>query len=69
MPPDAVRITDPPWQKVVGPFGVITGVGNGFTVTGTLALLLQPLALVTVTVYVPLADTVIAAVAAALDHR
>ena len=45
--------------------------GAAFTVTGfppgTLSL--QPLALVTVTEYVPLAETVIAAVVAAFDHR
>lgn len=33
---EEVNTTDPPSQKVVGPFGVITGVaGTGFTVTTT----------------------------------
>ena len=32
-PPDAVSVTLPPAQKVVGPLGVIVAVGNGFTVT------------------------------------
>jgi hypothetical protein len=47
---------------------VITAVGNEFTVTMMLSESVQPVALVTVTVYVPLADTVIAAVVAAFDH-
>ncbi len=33
VPPEAVSTTDPPWQNVVGPLGVITGTGNGFNVT------------------------------------
>jgi hypothetical protein len=32
-PPLAVRITEPPSQNVVGPLGVITATGAGFTVT------------------------------------
>ena len=31
-PPDAVRCTEPPWQKVVGPSGVMDTTGNGYTV-------------------------------------
>jgi hypothetical protein len=47
---DEVSITLPPGQKVVGPFAVITGIVNGFTVTGVEPeAVLQPLALVTVT--------------------
>jgi hypothetical protein len=29
----AVSMTDPPWQKVVGPPAAIVAVGKGFTVT------------------------------------
>ena len=49
VPPEAVRSTDPPEQKVVGPFGVIRATGSGLTVTVLLAVLVQPLELVTVT--------------------
>jgi hypothetical protein len=63
-----VSVTDPPWQKVVGPSGVITAIGKELTVTLMLSVSVQPLALVTVTMYVPLADTVITAVVAAFDH-
>ena len=49
-PPDAVRRTVPPWQNVVGPFGVMTGVGAGLTVTDVAAeVALQPFEFVTVT--------------------
>ena len=68
MPPEAVRSTDPPAQKVVGPFGVIRATGSGLTVTVVLAVLLQPLASVTVTLKVPLAETVMVAVVDAFDH-
>ena len=50
VPPDAVRSTDPPWQKVVGPLGVITAVGGEFTDTVTLPELVQPAADVEVAV-------------------
>ena len=69
MPPDAVRSTEPPEQNVVGPLGEIDAIGNGFTVTIVLAMLLQPLALVASTVFVPLDVTVMAAVVAPFDHR
>jgi hypothetical protein len=44
-------VTEPPWQKVVGPLAVTVGMdGLAFTVTFVAALVaLQPLALVTVT--------------------
>ena len=47
----AVNVTEPPSQKVVGPFAVTTGVsGRAFTTTSVAALVaLQPLAFVTVT--------------------
>jgi hypothetical protein len=48
-----VRVTLPPWQKVVGPPDVIVGVdGKEFTVTTVEdeEALVQPLALVTCTV-------------------
>jgi len=47
---------------------VIIAVGNKFTVTDWLSVSLHPAVLVTVTVYVPLADTLIAALVAALDQ-
>ena len=62
-------MTDPPWQKVVAPPGVITAVGPGFTVTVADSVSAHPLALVTVTVYAPPVATVTAAVVAAVDHR
>ena len=68
VPPDAKRFTDLPWQKVVGPPGVMTAVGNGLTVTTWMAVLVHPLVLVTVTEYMPLADTRIVAVIAVVDH-
>ena len=47
-----VKVTVPPWQKVVGPLGVIVGVaGVGLTVTTVGAeVAVQLLALVTCTV-------------------
>jgi len=33
VPPDAVSVTLPPAQNVVGPEGVIVAVGSGLTVT------------------------------------
>ena len=36
-PPDAVSVTLPPAQNVVGPLGVIVAVGKGLTVTVWLA--------------------------------
>jgi len=50
-PPDAVSVTLPPAQKVVGPLGVIVAVGSGFTVTVCDAGVdVQPFASVVVTV-------------------
>ena len=44
------KVTLPPWQKVVGPKGVITGAGNAVTVTVVVAdVPLQPFASTTVT--------------------
>jgi hypothetical protein len=51
MPPEAVRVTLPPVQKVVGPEGVMVAVGSGLTVTVWLAgAEEQPFASVVVTV-------------------
>ncbi len=50
VPPDPVRVTEPPAQNVVGPPGVITATGRELTLTAALSVSLQPLALVTVTV-------------------
>src|ERR1041384_4652809 len=69
MPPLAVSVTEPPAQNVVVPLGVITAVGNGLTVTICDAVLLQPLVSVTVTVYVPEALTVIAALVEPVFHE
>jgi hypothetical protein len=50
VPPDAVRVTLPPAQKVVGPPAVMVAVGFAFTVTTVGAdVALHPLVLVTVT--------------------
>ena len=68
-PPEAVNNTEPPWQKVVGPSGVITAVGSELTVMTVLSESVQPLELVTVTVYVPLEFTLMPAVEAELDHK
>ena len=47
----AVRLIDPPTQKVVGPPAVMLAVGNGFTVTVVEEEVAEhPFALVTVTV-------------------
>jgi hypothetical protein len=51
-PPEAVKVTLPPEQIVVGPPAVIEAVVVVFTVTVWLAVAVQPLAFVTVTVYV-----------------
>jgi Ni,Fe-hydrogenase III component G len=69
VPPEAVSVTDPPWQKVVGASGVITAVGREFTVTMMLSVSVQTVALVTVTVYVPPVVIEIAAVVDELDQR
>ena len=50
VPPDADRVTEPPWQNVIGPDGVITAVGSGLTVTVAISESVHPLALVAVTV-------------------
>jgi hypothetical protein len=67
----AVSVTDPPSQNVVGPLAVTTGVaGGGFTITSVAALVaLQPSAVVTVTLYEPLALTVMDCVVAPFDQR
>ena len=45
-----MSVTEFPWQKVVGPLGVIDAFGKGLTVTDTAVLdAVQPLAAVTVT--------------------
>jgi hypothetical protein len=63
-------VTLPPAQNVVAPLGVIVAVGREFTVTVCDAGDdVQPFASVVVTVYVPDALTVIAAVVAPVDQR
>jgi hypothetical protein len=65
----AVRVTLPPVQKLVGPFGVMVTMGRGFTVTFVVAeVALQPPALVTVTLKLPELLVVIDCVAAPLDQ-
>jgi hypothetical protein len=71
-PAGAVSVTEPPAQNVVGPPAVMAGVaGFAFTVTVTGALTAeQPVcASVTVTVYVPAADTVLVRVVTPSDQR
>jgi hypothetical protein len=70
VPALAVKVTDPPVQKVVAPDGVIVAVGNGFTVTDCAADVLEhPFELVTVTVKLPELTTLIACVVAPLLHN
>jgi hypothetical protein len=47
----------------------MTADGSGLTVTDKLSVSVQPLELVTVTVYVPPEITLIAAVVAEVDHK
>ena len=69
-PADAVRVTLPPWQNVVGPLALIEGAGSGLTVTLVAALVAEhPLALVTVTLWLPDAVTSIDWVVAPFDQR
>ena len=69
-PLDAVSVTLPPAQNVVGPPAEIVAVGFGLAVTTWGALVaVQPLASVTVTLKLPLVLTVIDVVVAPLDHR
>jgi hypothetical protein len=67
----AVSVTEPPWQKVVGPLALTTGVaGSALTVTAVAALVaLQPFAFVTVTLYEPDALATIDCVVAPVDQR
>ena len=68
-PVDAVSVTAPPAQNVVGPDAVIDAVGSEFTVTLVADdVALQPFASVTVTLYEPAAETVIDRVVAPFDH-
>ena len=69
VPPEAVSITEPLWQKVVGPPAVMMAVGKGLTFTAIFSVSVQPLELVTVTAYVPLVVADIAEVVAEVDHR
>ena len=66
---DDVNVTLPPEQKVVGPPAEIVGIaGNGFTVTVVPTEVAVHVPLLTVTVYVPAAETVIDCVVAPVDH-
>src|SRR6185436_18527608 len=67
---DAVSVTLLPAQNVVGPPAVIVALGSAFTVTVVGAeVALQPLASVTVTLYEPLALTLMDCVVAPFDQR
>jgi hypothetical protein len=69
-PADAVSVTLPPAQKVVGPSAETAAAGSGDTVTFVAALVaLQPFASVVATLYAPLAATVIDCVVAPFDQR
>ena len=64
----AVKITESPVQKPVGPLGVIVAVGTTFTVTVTaVALPGQPSE--TVTLCVPVVSIVVVCVVSPLDHE
>jgi hypothetical protein len=66
---DEVSVTEPPVQNVIGPLAVIVGVaGSGFTVTVVAADTDEHDPLETVTVYEPLAETVIDCVVAPFDQ-
>ena len=67
----AVSVTLPPAQKLVGPLAAIVAVAAAPTVTVCDALAEQPLASVTLTLYVVVATgaTVIDALVAPFDHR
>jgi hypothetical protein len=68
-PLDAVSVTLPPAQKVVGPPAVMVAVGLALTVTVVAdVVVLQPLAPVTVTLYEPPLLTSIDAVVAPVDQ-
>ncbi len=70
IPPEAVRVAEPPIQ-ITGLGQVMLHIGTGFTVTIVEHELLQPLASVTVTVYVVVTVglTVMAAVVAPVLQR
>jgi hypothetical protein len=69
-PLDAVSVTLPPAQKVVGPLAVIVATGAALTVTAVGAdVALQPFALVTVTRYKPPCVTTIDRVVAPVVQR
>ncbi|MNU79314.1 hypothetical protein D3C71_689280 [compost metagenome] len=66
---DDVKTTEPPAQNVVGPPAVIVGTaGSGFTVTVVATDVAEQTPFETVTVYVPLAVTVIIWVVAPFDQ-
>ena len=48
VPPDAVSVTDPPSQKVKGPFATTAGTGSALTVTVCVTDVAHPAALVIV---------------------
>lgn len=71
-PGAAVRVTEPPSQKVTGPLALIDGVATvtfTFTFFGALGLLRQPNELPTCTVYDPAVPTVMDWVVAPVDHK
>jgi hypothetical protein len=49
IPAGAESVTLPPWQNVVGPFGVMMAEGNGFTAIVCCDVAVHPAAVVTVT--------------------
>ena len=66
-----VKVTLPPWQKVVAPEAVIVGVaGNALTVTKVAAEVAElQVPLLTKTLYDPASETVIDCVVAPFDQR
>lgn len=70
LPPDAVNVTLPPWQKEVGPLAETFATGVGSTLTVTVPLVAeQPFTPVAVTLKLPLAVTLIEVVVAPLLQR
>lgn len=70
FPAPALSVTEPPWQKVRGPFAEILAVGNALTVTFTIAEVAeQPFPSVTVTAKLPDEVTTILEVTALSDHK
>ena len=67
-PAEAVSVTLPPAQNVVGPDALIVAAGSGLTVTVVAGETYWQAALVTMTLYEPLCVTLIVRVVAPFDQ-